>query len=211
MAKTSAAAKAALETIGSVTNEGKQTISYEEPYMARVRVQGAAPFLFHRWSVDSIEAKAKAAKGSKAKKEDDIESYVHRNEAGVLCIPSEYFRMSMVNAGKFMQDPRSPRKSAMDLFKAGFIMLDELCSLGTKNWDYLDRRRAMVQRNGITRVRPAFNTGWKAEFTVEVLLPEYISPQLLRETIEKAGRLVGVGDMRPTFGRFGVIHFEPVK
>ncbi len=197
-----------LETIGDVTNDAAKTISDEEPYVVEVKVKGTAALMFHRWSCDDIEAKSKAKKGSKAKKEDNIESYVWRNTKNEICIPGEYFRMAIITAAKFLQDPRSPRKSAMDLFKAGIATLDELCSLGTKDWDYLDRRRVTIQRNGITRVRPAFNVGWEAEFRMQVLLPEYISQDLLNETVSKAGRLVGVGDFRPTFGRFQIIRFD---
>jgi len=148
------------------------------------------------------------AKGSKAKKEDDLESYVYRTAGGNLALPSEYFRMSAINAAKFKQDPRSPRKSAMDLFKAGIVILDELCDLGVKDWDYIDRRRVMIQRNGITRCRPALQSGWKCKLDLQVLLPEYISPALLNEAIQASGRLIGVGDFRPTFGRFQVTSFK---
>ena len=191
--------------ISNVSNDAESTIL--SPYVVQVSVEGTAAFLFHRWSVDGVEAKSKAAKGSKAKKEDDLESYVYRTPNGNLAIPSEYFRMSIINAAKYKQDPRSPRKSAMDLFKAGIVALDEHCDLGVKDWDYIDRRRVTIQRNGITRCRPALTSGWKCTALLQVLLPEYISPVLLNETIQAAGRLVGVGDFRPTFGRFAVIQF----
>lgn len=193
--------------LAAVSNDAEPTINIEIPYIVNVSVEGSAAFLFHRWSVDGVEAKSKAAKGSKAKKSDDIESYVYRNQDGDLCIPTEYFRMAIIGAAKYKQDPRSPRKSAMDLFKAGLVGLTELCSLGKKDWEYIDRRRVMVQRNGITRHRPAMYAGWKSEMSFQVLLPEYISPQLLNETITSAGKLVGVGDFRPTYGRFQVTKF----
>ena len=193
-----------------ITNDAQEPISFEQPYAVRVKISGAAPLLLHRWSCDDVESKGKAAKGSKAKKTDNLESYVYRNTGGYICIPGEYFRMSVVNAAKFQQDPRSPRKSAMDLFKAGIVVLDELCSLGSKEWDYIDKRRVTIQRNGITRCRPAFNTGWQCEFVMHVLVPEYISPHLLNETLQRAGRLVGVADMRPTYGRFQVVGFDPI-
>ncbi len=200
-----------LETLNNVSNDGAKAISTEEPYVVEVRVKGTAALLFHRWSCDEIEAKSKAKKGSQAKKEDNLESYVWRNTKNEICIPGEYFRMSIINAAKFLQDPRSPRKSAMDLFKAGITTLDELCSLGSKDWDYLDRRRVTIQRNGITRIRPAFNIGWETEFRLQVLLPEYLSPALLNETIGKAGRLIGIADFRPTYGRFLVIRFDVIS
>lgn len=208
MARAGTNGTAVLEAIGAPSNDGADALALELPYVAEISVEGIAPLLFHRWSVDAIETKAKAAKGSAAKKTDDIESYVYRADDGTIAIPGEYFRMGLIGAAKYQQDPRSPRKSAMDLFKAGVAVLDELCSVGTKDWDYLDRRRVMVQRNGITRVRPAMNSGWRTSFRLQVLTPEYISPQLLNATFATTGRLIGVGDFRPTFGRFQIVQFE---
>lgn len=197
-----------METINGVTNGATRTIEKEQPYTAEVLIEGTAPLLFHRWNCDAVEAKAKAKKGSAAKKEDDLESYVYRTESGEIALPGEYFRQSVIHAAKYMQDPRSPRKSAMDLFKAGIVALDELCSLGSKEWDYLDRRRVLVQRNGITRTRPAMMAGWKITVRLMCIVPEYIDAHMLHDRLSAAGRLVGVGDFRPTFGRFQIDKFS---
>jgi hypothetical protein len=200
------AKSAAVAELNAVSNDGQFAIL--EPYIAEVSIQGIAAFLFHRWSVDGVEAKANAAKGSKAKKTDDVESYVYRLDNNNIAIPSEYLRMSVIHAAKYKQDPRSPRKSAMDLFKAGVTCLDELCDTGLKDWDYIDRRRVQVQRNAITRHRPALKAGWQISVRLQVLLPEYISPALLNDAIQSAGKLIGLGDFRPTFGRFIITSFE---
>jgi hypothetical protein len=143
----------------------------------------------------------------RAKKSDDLESYVYRTETGKIAIPGEYLRQSIIAAAKFRQDPRSPRKSAMDLYKAGVIALTPLASLGTDHWDYEDRRRVVVQRNGVNRTRPAMKAGWRTDFQLQINLPEYIAPSALNEVIASAGRLIGVGDFRPTYGRFAVVRF----
>lgn len=192
----------------SVTNGGENAINFSLPFQVNVTVQGSSDFFFHRWNPDAVDAKAKAAKNSAAKKSDDVESYVYRLPNGELAIPGEYFRQSLIHSAKFKADPRSPRKSAMDLFKAGVITLTPLCTLGKVDWDYLDRRRVMVQRQGINRTRPAMSVGWKTSFTLQILTPEYVSRELLRDTLEQAGRLIGVGDNRPTYGRFGIVAFE---
>lgn len=197
--------------LGDVSNDAEWSIAHSEPYRCEISIEGHADLLFHRWSVDGVAEKASAAKGSKSKKTDDIESYVWRDEKGTLCIPGEYLRRSVVLAAKFQQDPRSPRKSAMDLFSAGIVNLTPLATLGTAKWDYVDRRRVTVQRNGITRHRPAMRAPWKAKFIFMVSVPEYIGPTLLQQTIAKAGLLVGVGDFRPTFGRFGMTGFNVLK
>lgn len=194
-----------------VTNGGEDAISASYPYRVAVTIEGSAAMLFHRWNCDAVEAKSKAAKGSAAKKSDDIESYVYRNDAGDICLPGEYLRQAIIHAAKFRQDPRSPRKSAMDLFKAAVVPLSELASLGVEEWDYEDRRRVTVQRNGITRVRPAMKPGWRCTIELMVNIPEYVDPLLLRQVIDDAGRLIGVGDFRPTFGRFTVANWEVLE
>jgi hypothetical protein len=190
------------------TNGGREVIDLSQPYAVAVTIQGSADFLFHRWNAEAVDEKAKAAKNSAAKKTDDIESYVYRMESGELAIPGEYLRGSIINAAKFRQDPRSPRKSAMDLFKAAVVVTTPLSGLGVSSWDYLDKRRVMIQRQGVNRVRPALRTGWKCTFDLMIVLPEYVDRNALRETIESAGRLIGIGDFRPTFGRFGITNFE---
>ena len=59
-----------LETIGNVSNGAGATIEFAAPYSVEAVIEGTAPLLFHRWNVDAVEAKSKAAKGSKAKKEE---------------------------------------------------------------------------------------------------------------------------------------------
>ena len=192
----------------SPTSGANNGIAMQEPYSVSVTIQGVAPILFHRWNVESVESKANAKKGSKEKKTDDVESYVYRTDKGELAVPGEYLRGAIVGAAKFQQDPRSPRKSAADLFKAGVVSLTQLATLGVKTWDYLDKRRVVIQRNAITRSRPAMAEGWKCTFVLQVSLPEYIGQDLLNQTIAAAGRLVGLGDFRPSFGRFVITEFE---
>lgn len=206
------AATAAAEIInigGEAPTSGANDI-YEasHPYRVSVTLEGVADMLFHRWNVEAVEAKSKAAKGSAEKKTDNVESYVYRNEKRELCIPGDYLRGAIVLAAKYQQDPRSPRKSAMDLFKAGVVSLTQLATLGITKWDYEDKHRVIVQRSAITRTRPAMRAGWKATFELLVMLPEYISPHTLNQTIQTAGRLGGLGDFRPTYGRFVITNFE---
>lgn len=191
--------------LGPVSNGAVDTIKLSEPYTVSITIEGTAAFLFHRWNPEAVEEKGKAAKGSKGKKEDNIESYVARDDKGTLCIPGEYFRQAIIHAAKYEQDPRSPRKSAMDIFKAGVVVLNELAPVGKDTWDYLDKRRVQVQRNGVNRVRPALMAGWRATFAIQVLLPEYIGRDFLLKVTSNAGRLVGVGDFRPTYGRFQIV------
>lgn len=201
-------------SIGEPTNGARGTVETGLPFICHVTIEGTADLLLHAWNCESVEAKSNAKKGSAAKKTDDMESYVKRNDDNVICLPSEYLRMSIIGAAKYRQDPRSPRKSAMDLYKAAIVGLKPLAPITTatgelpQTWDYEHRCRVQIQRNGITRCRPAFKEGWRVEIPIMVNLPEYISPADLNEVVSAAGRLIGVGDFRPTYGRFQVINFE---
>lgn len=209
----------AVTYVAPVSNDGAEDIALGAPFVANVRIQGTAAILFHAWSNEAVAEKAAAKKGSAAKKTDNVESYVYRDEDRNICLPGQYLVGSLTDprngAAKYRQDPRSPRKSALDLFRAGVASLTELAPIipadqtePSTDWDYLDSRRAMVQRQGITRTRPAFLAGWQASVQLAVLTPDYISPADLLDTLTKAGLLVGVGDFRPTFGRFQVTNFD---
>ena len=146
---------AAVTAVGPlVTNGAQATIDMSAPYVVRVRIVGVADFLFHRWNVEAVDDKGAAAKGSKAKKTDDLESYVYRRQAqgqrtrDSWRIPAQ----AIIHAAKFRQDPRSPRKSAMDLLRPASCCLTPLASLGARDLGLRVPARVMMQRNGITRV-----------------------------------------------------------
>lgn len=210
MASAATARKSNLVALSPTSNDAAEDISFEEPYIVAVSIEGTATLLFHRWSVEAVAEKAKAKKNSAVKKTDNVESYVYRNEQNQICLPGEYLRQTIINAAKFKQDPRSPRKSAGDLFAASIIALTELAPLngGTEEWDYIDQRRVVVQRAGITRMRPAFAKGWSCDVEFSVLTPEYIDAHLFNEVLALSGKLVGTADGRPSYGRFQVNRCE---
>lgn len=208
---------AAVVNLAERTNGAEDAIEINQPYRASVTVVGTADLLFHRWNAEAVDEKAKAKKGSEQKKTDQVESYVYRNDDKLICMPGEYLRQAIIHAAKYQQDPRSPRKSAMDLFKAGVVSLTALAPIIGRggqtfsNWEYEDRRRVVVQRAGVNRTRPAFKEGWSAEVEFMVLLPEYIDAANLHAAVSTAGRLIGLADFRPTYGRFNVSKFEVLR
>lgn len=189
--------------------EGRGVVDLTLPYCVEISLKGTLPILFHRYDNEAVAAKGAARKGSKDKKTDNVESYVYRGADDELVLPGINLKAAIAASAKFSQDPRSPRKSAHDLYRAGIRVAGDL-GFGVKAWDYLDSRRVQVQRNAITRVRPALAAGWKLSGRIDVLLPEYITADWLQETVERAGRLIGIGDFRPDFGTFSVSRFEAV-
>ncbi|HEY5787516.1 MAG TPA: hypothetical protein VIT65_22350 [Microlunatus sp.] len=198
-----------------VSNDAASDVILSEPYQVRVTIRGIVPILFHRWSVEAIAEKAAAPKGSEMKKTDNVESYVYRDEDGNICLPGEYLRQSVAESARNIQDPRSSRASGKTLYKTCVVPLTELAPILYEGkpigqWDFLDTRRVMVQRQGISRTRPGVAKDWQATVELQVLTPEYINFNQLHDRLVAAGRYVGVGDFRPTFGRFSVVNMERI-
>ena len=105
--------------IGPVTNGALKALSFELPFIATVTIVGTADILFHRWNCEEVEAKALAKKGSAAKKTDNIESYVYRNEGGEICIPGEDAR-SLLSTRRSIGPTQESWKSAMDSTRRGW-------------------------------------------------------------------------------------------
>lgn len=180
------------------------------PYRAEITITGRRPLLFHNYSPEAVEQKSKAKKGSDEKKRDWIETYVYKTEQGILGIPGLNFTTCLAEAARYKQDPRSPRKSARDLFKAGVIPENEVEPFigDPTTWDFVDQRRVGVQRSAVTRERPGMLKGWQIRFGLEIILPEYITPDFLLEVANDAGRFCGLCDFRPIYGTFQVSRFE---
>lgn len=203
-----------VKELSGVGNDAQESVEMEIPFTVEVSLKGTTPFLFHRWSNEAVAAQQAAKKNSIVKKSDNVESYVFRNENKALCVPAEYVRMSLINSAKYDQHPQKPRASAFDLFKAGIVCSPELCELNdgeVYEWDFLDQRRVVIQRSSITRSRPAMKTGWEIDLEITSLLPDLIDFNFLNKTLIRAGQLIGVGDFRPSFGRFTVTKFKLKK
>lgn len=178
------------------------------PYYVLVGIEGIVPIFFHRWSTEEVDLKSNALKNSRVKKTDNLESYVYRCENGNLAIPGLYLQSSAVAASKSFPDPRSPRKSCRDLVNASLRRITENADTGFATWQYEDRRRVIIQRSAITRTRPALKEGWKAHFIFTITQPELVPPDMAYKIFDHAGKFVGIGDFRPTYGLFNVIRFD---
>lgn len=66
-----------------------------------------------------------------------------------------------------------------------------------------------IQRNRIMRTRPYFQK-WELEFDVEVD-GSVMQKGDIQQLLEVGGRLVGLGDYRPKFGKFEVVSFQELN
>jgi len=136
-----------------VNGKGKGPKGVVDPamtYSVEVEIEGTEAMLCHRYDPEAVKSKGAAKKGSKEKKSDNIESYVYRLENGDCGFPGINFKSALCETARYQQDPRSPRKSARDLFRAAIKVRGE-ASFGKQTWDYEDVRKVNVQRNAVAR------------------------------------------------------------
>jgi hypothetical protein len=180
------------------------------------KIRGVSPLLLHNGNLGNpMNPIAKAMKqvSSKRKKTDDdfVElarlewlGSLYLNDKKQPSIPGELIEAMMTNAAK-----RS--KTGKD-FTAGLIC-DGVWPIqysGSKDPDTLwndesfrYQRMVRVQMARVLRTRPMFRQ-WELDFTVHYL-PDILNDAQVREAMVTAGRIIGLGDYRPKFGRFDVV------
>lgn len=181
----------------------------------QVKLTSALPLLMHNERLaNPLDPAVKALKPLHAKRkktEDDYEalSYlefkggIYHDEAMGPYIPAHWI-LGTVRDGAEMT------KQGRDVVRA--VMLQEtqvrLDYVGPRDIDglwkkqFYDRRMVGNQKNRVLRTRPRFDK-WSIEFGLMFDETVFDSPQMVG-ILQTAGRMVGLGDYRPVFGRFDV-------
>jgi hypothetical protein len=183
----------------------------------KVRIRGTSPLLQHRYPMPDEEKKFGEeceAAGLDPKKTSNIEASWYHNNGGGAYIPAEHIKGALVGAGKGEKVAGRGNTTWNNILKVGVAVIPaEVGFLPTKKtYDYIDKRYCKVGTARVMRERPAFNTGWESEFTLEA--DAEVDEKNLGKLMRRAGRR-GIGDYRPEkgggFGTFEVVGFERVE
>jgi hypothetical protein len=179
-------------------------------------ITGTAPFLMHsNRGVNPREPLAKQLKAITAKRtksEEDLDEIARIEwELGMYhdAKTGPYIPAEMMLA--CLRDAAKKTKQGKSILEA--VMVDEsripLRYDGPRDitglYDdgrFFDLRPARVMGRTVNRARPIF-LDWSASFSLSVD-GELIDPEDICRILETAGRRVGLGDYRPTHGRFTV-------
>lgn len=187
--------------------------------MARysITVQGETPLIQNKFT---DEAALEATAGSRGATSNDAgdpkeecEGKLHKNEDGNPCIPQPMLFSALIEAGRHFKIGKKQLSTAKSSLVPGFVDLKgvsyEIESEG--GWQ-TDTRPVRIPATGgrILRHRPMFQD-WTFSFEIE-LDETGISPKLLRDLVDCAGKRIGIGDFRPSckgpYGKFRVTHWE---
>ncbi len=134
---------------------------------------------------------------------EEAESRLIKNSDGLICQPARQIEATMVKAAADFK--MQGRKTYKEPFKAGVFVIPLM--IPHKNYEWtIDKQPVVIQRARIMRCRPMFEN-WELSFTIQIR-DERISPPIVREVLETAGKFNGIGDYRPRYGLFDVTKFE---
>jgi hypothetical protein len=171
-----------------------------------VRLKGIAPLLMHSPSGLGGEKKARGVVPSP---EEEAEAGLYRDGKGKIVVPARCIEGALVKAGAAKTAAGRGKKTYKQFILAGVQVTPEEVPLIYKGDFTIDKRRAVIMRQGIIRCRPRFDE-WELEFDIRVIdsyLLGHGQDAMLKALFEDAGSLVGLLDFRPRFGRFEVTKF----
>lgn len=191
-----------------------------------LNLTGERPMLQHNGRMSNpLSAEARAMKALTSKKRKTDEDYlamltteargaVYETTDGLLGVPSQNLWRSLYDAATAFRRGADIKRALMvadgdgDLVvpllipqgragRSGEISVESFLSVP----EHVDYRPVKVGQVRTMRARPKVPAGWTCTHHFD-LLEDVIDPRDLAPIIERAGRLVGLGDWRPTFGTF---------
>ena len=176
-----------------------------------VVIKGLSPLMQHN-PQEIFEVKKAHNKGKGYNLEEDCEKRAYRNENDELYIPCEWLVATMRNAARFFKTKRG--NPSLKQLISGLITVEPFqISLGTKNYE-MDVRRVVIKGASIACARPIIKD-WQATFSIRFnpeLFPIDNPVGTLKESLEIAGQVYGIGAYRPEhagpFGRFEITDWK---
>lgn len=172
-----------------------------------IRIEGTAPLLMH--SPSGLGA-TKKARGVVPPPEEEAELGLYRDGNGKIIVPARCIEGAITKSGAAKTAPGQGKKTYKQFILAGVQVVQEEVPLIYEGDYIIDKRRAVIMRQGIIRCRPRFDK-WALEFDIRVI-DSYLlgngQDTQIKSIFEDAGALVGLLDFRPRFGRFEVKTFE---
>ena len=180
----------------------------------RLTATGTVPLLMHNARLsnptDEIAKAMKRISSKRAKTDDDHEEMARLEHMGSLYydehagpfIPGQNFERCLVDAARVTKAGKKIERGVFVETNVNPVAFDGPRTIDGlwKDENFRHVASVKVQQNRVTRTRPQFRT-WVVDAD-GMFDPTVISFEELAEIAETAGRMIGLGDWRPRFGRF---------
>jgi hypothetical protein len=215
--RSSAAAATGNELLPAPTlpDESRRSFQGDDGYRSvKVKLIGASPLLMHSSrlvnSLDPLTKELRKISKKRGRTDADTE-YMARLEfvgglwldAGAPCIPGEAIETAFVQAAR--KSKRGSQARAGILAPDNWSLRYDGPRSAQELWDDERFRFIVPVRVGTSRLmrtRAVFRN-WEAEGVLNYLDDQFDEADVI-EILQTAGRIIGVGDWRPRFGRFEV-------
>lgn len=185
-----------------------------------VTLTGLCPMLQHNGRlanpIDEHTQALKALTSKRAKTDDDL-VLIMLTEArggcwethdGLLGVPTAAVWRSIYDAAKAFKLGEQIKRALLfdNPEHVAPLRIDDewhTCDIWLKDRGHIDYRPAKIMGRKVMRARPWIPAGWQSTHNFE-LLDDVMDARDLVPVLERAGRLVGVGDWRPQYGRYAV-------
>lgn len=183
-----------------------------------ITLTGAKPMLLHNIRLanplDPYTQKLKEFTAKRKKTDEDLAEIMwweargsaYETPEGFLGLPADNLWRSLYDAatafkqGANLKRALIPATDVAPILVAGDkVYVDDHLKAGN-----IDTRAVQVSRARTMRSRPIVNPPWTVTHRFE-LLSDIIDPRDLTPIVDRAGRVVGIGDYRPRFGTFTAI------
>jgi len=154
------------------------------------------------------ESNNKAARSKDHNPKTEAETALYKDKDGEIVVPSFSILSCLRGSAVNFQVPGKGKKTYKNFIYAGVKMEAGDVPLISRNGWEIDLKTVVVQRSRIVRARPRFDE-WALEFVIEIVDP-IITPDVLKQIIEDAGKYNGLLDFRPLYGLFKLTSFEKV-
>lgn len=174
-----------------------------------VQIQGTTPLLMNRFTDAAAMAAScgtrLAAVGDKGSPREQAEPKLYTGIDGAVMIPQPNLFRCLIDAGVFFKAGKSKVTTQKSSLLPACVEIEgvEIPLTSKEAWQ-VDTRAVRIPSTGgrILCHRPRFDD-WAILFVL-VLDETMISPTLMREIVDAAGKRIGLGDFRPaTKGPFG--------
>ena len=165
-----------------------------------VRIESVRPMLMNEFQPEEGTTK----KGQVYEPNDECVKRLIKDSDDNICAKSSWIEGALVSSGAEFKF--KGHKTYKTILQAGIYVDPDLIVLSNQDWE-IDSRRVKIQRASIMRSRPIFRE-WSLDFDIVITSPDLIQPAILKEILENAGKVKGIGDYRPKYGLFKVTKFE---
>lgn len=182
-----------------------------------VTIKGASPLLMNKPSLlmaATDPKKAKADKGSDTRNPlEQAKEKLYEIE-GVLYQPETHIRGCLIEAGKQFIVKGKGKSTYSKIIGYSVEVNPMEIEHKIKDWEVYSVLAVNPNTKGRNPIHRPMLRKWELDFTI-TFDESLINPDVLKEILETAGRIVGIGDWRPSkkgrFGKFEVTKWTPHK